>query len=213
MVFSVVRCLLSREDMKLRKPVLALSVLLFTSSAGWAEDSARVTQPMKMGDARFSCDNLIAEATSMEQIMGGTPQGSILGSDQAMGLATDAAMRAGGYRAAGAMGTVGSVFKGFGKRKKREQAEQKKIAELRWYYMVGLYQGMDCDSAPVAEPAPVSDVVPVAASVPDAESVSVPEPAVVSAPVAEPAPVSDVAPVSASAPEPAVVSAPASNPE
>ncbi len=125
--------------------ILALSMMTVSVHAA---DEEKLTQPMQMGDVRMSCDALVSEASAMEQIIGGSPEGSILASDAATGIATELAVRSGAYKAVGAIGAVGGVFKGIGNRKKKEREEQKKIAEQRWYYVVGLYQGRQCDSPP-----------------------------------------------------------------
>jgi hypothetical protein len=113
-----------------------------------------LTQPMKMGDARLTCDQLIDEAANMEVVLGGSPADGLMDGEHmaniGTGLAQHAALRAGGGVAASAIGQVGGLLGRSSKKKKEEEAMRKAIAEKRWIYMVGLYEGRDCDSQPAA---------------------------------------------------------------
>lgn len=131
---------------------------LALGGAAWAGDEDAqdeelpvLTQPMKMGDARMTCEQIVAESNSMEKILGGSPAGGLMDGEQlanmGTGLAMQGAMYAGAGRAVGAIGQVGGLLGRSSKKKKEEEALQKAIAEKRWIYMVGLYQGRSCDSA------------------------------------------------------------------
>ena len=136
----------------------AAAALCFGSSALAKKDNPAddivLTQPMKMGDARLTCDQLIEEATNMELVLGGSPAGGLMDGEHmaniGTGLAQHAALRAGGGGAAGAIGQVGGLLGRSSKKKKEEEAMRKTVAEKRWIYMVGLYEGRDCDSQPAA---------------------------------------------------------------
>ena len=144
--------------------------LAITCAAFWCintahakdEEPPALTQPMKLGDQAKSCSQIIDEVSSMETRLGGSPADSMSGEGLAnigTGLAQHAALRAGaGGVAAGAIGQVGGLLGSSSKKKKRREAEQRAIAEKRWLYMVGLYQGKDCDSQPAtpAEPQPAA---------------------------------------------------------
>lgn len=141
--------------MSVRTTTLAGAMALILGGIAHAEDPAPLTQPMKMGDTAMACDALLAEAQEMETRLGGSPAGGLMDSEYAtnMGtsLAQQAAIRGGAGQAAGAIGAVGGILGRRAKAKKEEAARQMAIAEKRWIYMVGLYQGRACDAP--AEPA------------------------------------------------------------
>ena len=135
--------------------VLAATLAVGVASAASAEAPAVPAQPMSMGDARLSCDALINEARQMETLLGGTPDTGLNGAELAAvgtSVAQHAALQAGAGRAFGAAGAiggqVGGMFSRASKRKREEQAAQRAIAEKRWFYVVGLYQGRNCDNQP-----------------------------------------------------------------
>ena len=62
------------------------------------------------------------------------------------GLAMEGALRSGAADAIPGIGAVGGLF-GRAARARAEQEEaRRQIAERRWYYLNGLYQGRDCDN-------------------------------------------------------------------
>ncbi|WDI32767.1 hypothetical protein PUV54_06100 [Hyphococcus flavus] len=135
----------------------AAAAVCFGATATAKDDAAAeiiLTQPMKMGDARLSCDQLVEEASNMEVVLGGSPAGGLMDGEQMANIGTSlaqhAALRAGGGVAAGAIGQVGGLFGRSSKKKKEEEAMRKAIAEKRWIYMVGLYEGRNCDAQPAA---------------------------------------------------------------
>lgn len=141
-----------KVDLSKSRMVAAFSILsIGLVSPSWAD----VVQPMQMGDARLSCEQLIEQTQQAEAIIGGAPAGGILGSEQVANVGTGLAQRAvsaaGAGQAVGALGVVGGAFKGMSKKKKKQQAAEKAAAEKRWFYVVGLYQGNSCDSQPAAE--------------------------------------------------------------
>jgi hypothetical protein len=142
----------------------ALATMMIAGSA-MAQDTPAPIEPISLGDNRLSCDALVVEAKAMQTILGGAPEGGIFGSERAMevgtSLAMEGAIRSGlGGRAAGAVGFLGRAAKAAGKRKAEAEAARRQSALRRWYYVVGLYQGKDCDHQPVAAPA-VSSTTPV----------------------------------------------------
>lgn len=126
------------------------AVLMTVGAVASAADPTTLTQPMKMGDTRLTCDELIVEANAMETVLGGSPAGGLMDGEYAtsMGtsLAQQAAIRGGAGQAAGAIGAVGGLLGRRAKSKKEEAARQMAIAEKRWIYMVGLYEGRGCNA-------------------------------------------------------------------
>ena len=136
----------------MKKSILTTAALAMAlSSAAMADDKIAI-QPMKMGDVRMSCDDLIAEASAMEAVIGGSPAGGLMEDGQAVAMGTSAAQQlafqAGAGRAGGAIGAVGGLLGKRAKAKAEEEAAQKALAEKRWIYVVGLYQGRNCDATP-----------------------------------------------------------------
>lgn len=141
---------------EMNKMILSAAVAAFAlgATAFALEDDAaeeiQITQPMKMGDARMTCDQILTEANNMELVLGGSPAEGMMDSEQlaniGTGLAQNAAIHAGAGRAVGAIGQVGGLIGRSSKKKKEEEALRKVVAEKRWIYMVGLYQGRNCDA-------------------------------------------------------------------
>lgn len=147
----------------MKKLLIATATLTtILSGSAFAGDDASdiaITQPMKMGDARLSCDAIIQEANNMETVLGGSPASGLMDGEQlaSMGtsLAQQAIIRSGaGGKALGAVGQVGGLLGRSSKKKKEEEAMRKAVAEKRWIYMVGLYEGRNCDAAPVETETP-----------------------------------------------------------
>lgn len=131
---------------------LALSAIVVSMSMTVnADDKKEVGNAMQLGDDTMSCEALIAEAQAMQDVIGGAPEGALLGSAMADSMATEAAMRAGGSGVVG--GKIGGAFKAFGKKKKKKAEENKARASSRWFYIVGLYQGQQCGKPKPAMPA------------------------------------------------------------
>ena len=106
---------------------IATAAILASAGAAHAQDSR--FQPMQLGDAQYACEQLITEARTMEEQIGGQPSGAVLG-EAAMGLGTDLAIRAGGYQAARAIGMFGGVLSGAMERQKQaEEDERARAAE------------------------------------------------------------------------------------
>ncbi len=129
--------------------ILALGAM--SAGAAYADDEhVLLTQPMKLGDQAMSCPAIIEEVAAMETLIGGNPSQSFMDSEYlanaGTGLAQQAALTAGAGRAVGAIGQVGGLLGKSSKKKKEQEALQRAVAEKRWLYMVGLYQGKSCDS-------------------------------------------------------------------
>jgi hypothetical protein len=134
----------------MRKKVLitAAAASLALAGSAIADEKPIVTSIMKMGDAGMSCSALLGEAQAMETIMGGTPEGldNEYLANVGTGLAQQAAIMGGAGRAAGAIGQVGGLLGKSSKKKKEQDVVQKALAEKRWLYIVGIYQGRACDA-------------------------------------------------------------------
>ena len=149
------RCPKAQEgDYEMRLLPLAF-VVAAASTVGLAaakdEKLPDLTQPMKFGDQAMSCTQIIDEVGSMEARLGGSPASSMMDGEQMAGVGTNLAQRAAisagaGGAAVGAIGQVGGLLGRSSKKKKEHQAQQRAIAEKRWLYMVGLYQGKNCDA-------------------------------------------------------------------
>lgn len=132
----------------------------FALTNATADDTSHIeiTQPMKMGDSRMTCEQIIVEANNMEMVLGGSPASGLMDGEQmasiGTGLAQNAALYGGAGRAVGAIGQVGGLLGRSSKKKKEEEAARKIIAEKRWIYMVGMYEGRNCDAVPAAAAAP-----------------------------------------------------------
>ncbi|WP_425410487.1 hypothetical protein [Hyphococcus sp.] len=143
----------------MRKLIIVTAMALAGTAPALAKkdnpaDDVIITQPMKMGDARMTCDQLVEEAGNMELVLGGSPAEGLMDGEQmaniGTGLAQQAALRAGGGVAAGAIGQVGGLLGRSSKKRKQEEAMRKAVAEKRWIYIVGLYEGRNCDQQPAA---------------------------------------------------------------
>lgn len=138
----------------MRKIIAAIACMVVISGgAAHAGDDElpMLSQPIKFGDAAMNCTQIVEEVASMETRLGGDPSQSLMDGEHAagigVGLAQHAALRSGaGGAAVGAIGQVGGLLGRSSKKKKEREAEQRVIAEKRWLYMVGLYQGKSCDT-------------------------------------------------------------------
>ena len=137
--------------MRVLTAAFASVALLGAAAQAGDKELPDLTQPMKFGDQTMSCMKIVDEVASMETRLGGSPSQSLMDGEQmanlGTGLAQRAALSAGaGGAALGAIGNVGGLLGRSSKKKKEHQAQQRVIAEKRWLYMVGLYQGKSCDA-------------------------------------------------------------------
>lgn len=124
-----------------------LSVAIAALAAGTA--SAQQSQVILLGDTAMTCSDILISANEASEILGGAPEGGVFGSEYAVNAATSLAMQGALYSGAGraipGLGAVGGML-GRAARARQEQEEaRRQIAERRWYYLNGLYQGRDCD--------------------------------------------------------------------
>lgn len=127
-------------------PVAALAALVIAAGA----QAQNQSQVILMGDTGMSCRDVIAAANEQGDILGGVPEAGLFASEAAInsmtGLAMEGALRSGAADAIPGIGAVGGLF-GRAARARAEQEEaRRQIAERRWYYLNGLYQGRDCDN-------------------------------------------------------------------
>lgn len=145
---------------KIALATLAAAIVLPGAAlAGKDDDKPLLTQPMKFGDQAMTCHQLVTEVNSMETILGGSPAEGLMDGEQmaaiGTGLAQRAALSAGaGGAAFGAIGQVGGLLGRGSKKKKEQEAQQQMIAEKRWIYLVGMYQGRNCDAVIASQPQP-----------------------------------------------------------
>ena len=151
----------------------AIIVGLSMASVGIAQaadsEVPELTQPMQFGDAAMRCPQIIKEVVAMETRLGGDPSQSFMDGEQVAGIGTGLAQRAAisagaGGAAIGAIGKVGGFLGKSSKKKKAREAQQRAIAEKRWLYLAGLYQGKACDAqlaAMDAEEASVEEIAEV----------------------------------------------------
>lgn len=128
-------------------------------------------QVVRMGDSALDCTAIIGEANEASEVLGGSPEGGVFSSKQAIGAATalgqQAALVGGAAKALGGIGAVGGFFGRQAKAREEEEKARKEVAESRWYYLNGLYAGRRCDqvlaeqSRAAEESAPVADAEPV----------------------------------------------------
>ncbi len=145
-----------RGNLMQKTLALALGAAVALAGAAHADDDVMLTQPMKLGDQAMSCTSIIDEVGHMEALLGGSPSAGLMDGEQmaniGTGLAQRAALQAGvGGQAFGAIGQVGGLLGRSSKKKKEQEALQQAVAEKRWLYMVGLYQGKSCDSQLAAQ--------------------------------------------------------------
>jgi len=139
--------------MRIVTAALASAVMISGGVAQAADDNEiqPLTQPIIFGDAAMTCLQIVDEIGAMETRLGGDPSQSFMDGEQLAGIGTGFAQRTAisagaGGAAVGAIGKVGGLLGKSSKKKKRREAEQRAIAEKRWLYMAGLYQGRTCDA-------------------------------------------------------------------
>jgi hypothetical protein len=144
--------------------------------------SAQEGQVMRMGDTAMTCQQIVVAATEQTEILGGSPEGGLLGSEYAINTATalaqQGALMSGAGRAIPGMGMVGGMMGRAAQRQREQEEARRAVAEKRWYFLNGLYGGRDCD-----------DVLRRDAEAAAAAAAPAPEPAYEPAP--EPAPEED----------------------
>ena len=124
----------------------AFGVFALTNATADDTSHIEITQPMKMGDSRMTCEQIIVEANNMEMVLGGSPASGLMDGEQMASIGTGLAQNAALYG--------GALLGRSSKKKKEEEAARKVIAEKRWIYMVGMYEGRNCDAVPAAAAAP-----------------------------------------------------------
>ena len=128
------------------KAVVVAAVLLGMTASADAQDS----QVILMGDSAMNCREIIISANEASGILGGVPEAGLFGSEAAVNtmtsIAMEGALRSGAARAIPGIGAVGGLFGRAAREREEREAERRSIAERRWYYLNGLYQGRDCDA-------------------------------------------------------------------
>lgn len=141
------------------------AVCLLASGAAAAQQS----QVILMGDTAMTCQEIVVAANEATAILGGAPEGGVFASEQAInaatGLAMQGAIQSGIGRAVPGIGAVGGMLGRAAQRRREEEEARQVVAERRWYFLNGLYEGRMCDDvlrreaaaaaqAAVAEPDP-----------------------------------------------------------
>lgn len=145
------------------KLIVTAAALLGLASAAQAQES----QVILMGDTAMTCREIIVAANEQSEILGGVPEAGLFASEAAVNtmtsLAVEGALRSGAARAVPGIGAVGGLFGRAAREREEREAERRGIAERRWYYLNGLYQGRDCEMAlrREAELAAAAAVAPV----------------------------------------------------
>jgi len=118
---------------------------------------AQEGQVIRMGDSALSCREVVMEANAAAEVLGGAPEGGVFDSAYATeavtSVATQAALMSGAGRAIPGIGAVGGFMRQRAERREAELAAQRDVAEKRWYWLSGLYEGGQCDSVLRAESA------------------------------------------------------------
>ncbi|WP_429912834.1 hypothetical protein [Glycocaulis sp.] len=116
---------------------------------------AQQGQVIRTGDTALSCREVIVEANAAAEVLGGAPEGGVFDStyatEAATGLAQQAALMSGAGRAIPGIGAVGGMMRQRAQQREAELAAQRAVAEKRWYWLSGLYEGGQCDSVLRAE--------------------------------------------------------------
>lgn len=155
------------------KPMTIAAVCLLGTGAAAAQQS----QVILLGDSAMSCGEIIVAANEATEILGGAPEGGVFASEQAInaatGLAMQGALHSGLGRAIPGMGAVGGMLGRAAQRRREEEEARQELAERRWYYLNGLYEGRMCDDvlrreAEMAAQASVAEAAPQAMEIEDA---------------------------------------------
>ena len=143
--------------------VAVCALMISSAVAKKGDDDMPPVQPIKMGDAAMSCQQLAGEADAMQEVLGRNPAEGYDMAGLGTSLAAQGAVYAGAGRAVPGIGQVGGLLAARGQKKKERLMEQQAAAEKRWFYVAGLYQGRNCDAqlaaaANAAAAAPSSDL-------------------------------------------------------
>ncbi|MEE2566023.1 hypothetical protein [Hyphobacterium marinum] len=118
-------------------------------AAGNGSAMAQQSQVILLGDSAMSCSEIIVAATEATEILGGAPEGGVFSSEQAIntatGLAMQGAIHSGIGRAVPGIGAVGGLLGRAARARREEEEARQQVAERRWYYLNGLYEGRMCD--------------------------------------------------------------------
>lgn len=118
---------------------------------GTAAAGAQESQVILMGDTAMNCREIIFAANEQSEILGGVPEAGLFASEAAVNtmtsLAVEGALRSGAARAVPGIGAVGGLFGRAAREREEREAARRDIAERRWYYLNGLYQGRDCETS------------------------------------------------------------------
>ncbi|MGY6533362.1 hypothetical protein [Glycocaulis sp.] len=116
---------------------------------------AQQGQVIRTGDTALSCREVIVEANAAAEVLGGAPEGGVFDStyatEAATGIAQQAALMSGAGRAIPGIGAVGGMMRQRAQQREAELAAQRAVAEKRWYWLSGLYEGGQCDNVLRAE--------------------------------------------------------------
>lgn len=150
------------------------AVSLLASGAAAAQQS----QVILMGDTAMTCQEIVVAANEVTAILGGAPEGGVFASEQAInaatGLAMQGAIQSGIGRAVPGIGAVGGMLGRAAQRRREEEEARQVVAERRWYFLNGLYEGRVCDDvlrreAEAAARAAVFEPVPAEAEAVDGD--------------------------------------------
>lgn len=134
----------------------ALAVLLAAGPA--VAQQVEPAQIFRAGDAGMSCIQISDEAAQLSAGMGGAQGGGVF--RQALGVARSGATL---LVPGASLALAGADALNRPERERRE-AEARAV-EQRWYYLNGLYTGLQCGQEPEVAQAPVAVVAPAPASI------------------------------------------------
>lgn len=150
------------------RQIATAATLLLAGASALAEEG----QVIRMGDAAMSCEQIVGEANAASDVLGGSPEGGVFASEQAInaatGLGQQAVIMSGAGSAVGGLGAIGAVgglFSRAAAQRKEADEARRKVAQSRWYYLNGLYSGRQCDQVLAAKAAaePAGEVQAAAA--------------------------------------------------
>jgi len=125
--------------------------------------AAQQGQIIQLGDSSLTCPQIVPGASQLSEVLGGSPEGGVFGSEQAIGAATGLAMQgalmSGAGRAIPDMGMLGNAMGAAARRDRERREAERAVAQQRWYYLNGLYTGRNCDEQLARTSAP-ADATP-----------------------------------------------------
>jgi len=137
--------------------ILAATGTLAIAMPAAAQDG----QVIQLGDANLTCPQIVQGAAEMAQVLGGSPEGGVFGSEEVIGAATGLAMQgaimSGAGRAIPGMGMLGNAVGAMARRDRERREAERLVAQQRWYYLNGLYTGRRCDQQPAGAVAPQAE--------------------------------------------------------